>query len=127
MGEFNPRNLNRAILRPHFPFLNIEDCKSKLSGAKYFSSLDANSDFWMIPLNEQSSKLCTFNTPFGRYRFLRLPFGINAAPEIFHSQMMKLFGDIPGLIIYIDDFLVYSSSREEHCKTLETIFQRDQI
>lgn len=78
----------------------------------------------MIPLNEQSSKLCTFNTPFGRYRFLRLPFGINAAPEIFHAEMVKLFGDISGLIIYVDDFLIYSSTIEEHAKILETIFQR---
>lgn len=120
----DPRNLNRAILRPHFPFPNIEDCKAKLSGSKYFSSLDANSGFWMIPLSEQSSKLCTFNTPFGRYRFLRLPFGINAAPEIFHAEMVKLFGDIPGLIIYIDDFLIYSSTEEEHFRILELVLQR---
>lgn len=120
----DPRHLNKAILRPHFPFPNIEDCKSKLSGSKYFSALDANSGFWMVPLNEQSSKLCTFNTPFGRYRFLRLPFGINAAPEIFHAEMVKLFGDISGLVIYIDDFLIYSSNIEEHTRILETVFQR---
>lgn len=66
----DPRNLNKAILRPHFPFPNIDDCKAKLSGSKFFSTLDANSGFWMIPLDEDSSKLCTFNTPFGRYRFL---------------------------------------------------------
>lgn len=90
----DPRNLNKAILRPHFPFPNIDDCKAKLSGSKFFSTLDANSRFWMIPLDKISSKLCTFNTPFGRYKFLRLPFGINAAPEIFHAEMVKLFGDI---------------------------------
>lgn len=100
----DPRHLNKAILRPHYPFPNIEDCKAKLNGSKFFTSLDANSGFWMIPLNERSSKLCTFNTPFGRYQFLRLPFGINAAPEIVHARMVKLFGDIPGVIIYIDDF-----------------------
>lgn len=83
-----------------------------------------NSGFWMIPLSEKSSRLCTFNTPFGRYRFLRVPFGINAAPEIFHAEMMKLFGDISGLIIYVDDFLIHSSSREEHFKILEKVFQR---
>ncbi|XP_037828511.1 uncharacterized protein K02A2.6-like [Lucilia sericata] len=120
----DPRNLNKAILRPHFPFPNIEDCKSRLGGSKYFSSLDANSGFWMIPLNEKSSKLCTFNTPFGRYRFLRLPFGINAGPEIFHAEMVRLFGDIPGLVIYIDDFLVHSSTKEEHLDILKKVFDR---
>lgn len=120
----DPRNLNKAILRPHFPFPNVEDCKARLNGSKYFTSLDANSGFWMVPLEEGSSKLCTFNTPFGRYRFLRLPFGINAAPEIFHAQMVKLFGDISGLIIYIDDFLIYSSTLNEHLEILEKVFQR---
>lgn len=120
----DPRNLNKSILRQHYPFPNVEDCKAKLSGAKYFSSLDANSGFWMVPLDDESSKLCTFNTPFGRYRFLRLPFGISAAPEIFHSEMVKLFGDISGLIIYIDDFLIYSSTKEEHMRILENVFRR---
>lgn len=87
----DPRNLNEAILRPHFPFPSIEDCKAKLYGSKYFSTLDANSGFWMVPLSENSSRLCTFNTPFGRFKFLRLPFGINAAPEIFHGEMLKTF------------------------------------
>lgn len=120
----DPRNLNKAILRPHYPFPTIEECKAKLNGSVYFSSLDANRGFWMVPLGERSSKLCTFNTPFGRFRFLRLPFGINAAPEIFHSEMVKLFGDIPGVIIYIDDFLIFSSSIEEHMRTLEMVLIR---
>ncbi|XP_055914355.1 uncharacterized protein K02A2.6-like [Eupeodes corollae] len=87
----DPRHLNKVIMRPHFPFSDIDEVKSRLSNAKYFSSLDANSGFWMIPLEEESSKLCTFNTPFGRYRFIRLPFGVNAAPEIFHAEMIKHF------------------------------------
>ena len=122
----DPRNLNQAILRPHFPFPNIDFLKSKLSGSKFFSSLDANCGFWMVPLDEASSKLCTFNTPFGRYRFLRLPFGINAAPEIFHGEMIKLFGDIEGLIIYIDDFLIFASTVEEHDKILQKVLNRAQ-
>lgn len=52
----DPRNLNKAILRPHFPFPNIDDCKAKLSGSQYFSTLDANSGFWMVPLDEYSSR-----------------------------------------------------------------------
>lgn len=120
----DPRNLNKAILRPHYPFPNIEDCKSKLAGSKVFSSLDANIGFWMIPLNDSSSRLCTFNTPYGRYRFLRLPFGINAAPEIFHSEMVRLFGDIEGIIIYIDDFLIFSKTIEEHNCILQKVLER---
>lgn len=51
----------------------------------------------MQSLDEESSKLCIFNTPFGRYRFLRLPFGINGTPEMLHGKMVKLFNDINGI------------------------------
>lgn len=120
----DPRNLNKAILRSHFQFPSIDDCKVRLNGSHVFSTLDANSGFWMIPLDEKSSRLCTFNTPFGRYRFLRLPFGIKAAPEIFHAEMIKLFGDIDGLLIYIDDFLIYAKSEGEHDKILKKVLER---
>ncbi|XP_055916267.1 uncharacterized protein LOC129949066 [Eupeodes corollae] len=120
----DPRNLNKAILRPHFQFPNVEDIKAQLSGSKYFSVLDANSGFWMIQLDEESSMLCTFHTPFGRRRFLRLPFGINAAPEIFHCEMVKQFSDIPNLEIYIDDFLIHAKTKEEHDKVLKLVLLR---
>lgn len=63
----DPRNLNKAIKRCHYPFPTVEDIRSKLANAKYFSTLDAISGFWMIKLDEYSSRLCTFATPFGRY------------------------------------------------------------
>ncbi|XP_055923337.1 uncharacterized protein K02A2.6-like [Eupeodes corollae] len=120
----DPRNLNKAILRAHFVFPNIDEIKSKLSGSKYFSTLDANSGFWVIPLDDESSKLCLFITPFGRYRFLRLPFGINAAPEIFHAEMIKHFSDIDGVEIYIDDFFLHAATLEEHNIILQKVLKR---
>ncbi|XP_036341596.1 uncharacterized protein K02A2.6-like [Rhagoletis pomonella] len=122
----DPKNLNKAIVRPRFSFPNIDECKSQMAGSKIFSTLDANSGFWMIPLDIESSKLCTFNTPFGRYRFLRLPFGINAAPEIFHSEMIRLFGHIKGLIIYMDDFLIHAPNVQKHNAILESVLERAQ-
>lgn len=120
----DPRNLNKAILRAHYFFPTIDEIKSKLSGSKFFSTLDANSGFWVIPLDDESSKLCTFITPFGRYRFLRLPFGINAAPEIFHAEMVKHFSDIEGVEIYIDDFFLHAATLEEHNSILEKVLRR---
>lgn len=120
----DPRNLNKVIVRPRYSFPTLDECKAQMCGSKIFSSLDANSGFWMIPLHEESSKLCTFGTPFGRYRFLRLPFGINAAPEIFHAEMVRLFADIKGLLIYMDDFLIHASSVEEHNQILSRVLER---
>ncbi|CAG9836256.1 unnamed protein product [Diabrotica balteata] len=101
----DPRNLNKAIKRCHYPIPTFNEIRSKLAKAKYFSTLDAQSGFWMIPLDLESSKLCTFNTPFGRFRFTRLPYGISCAPEIFHKVMNEIVGDIEGVCLYIDDIL----------------------
>ena len=78
-----PRNLNRAIKREHYPMQTVEDVAVKLADAKVFSTLDASSGFWAVKLDEESSLKTTFNTPFGRYKYLRLPFGISSAPEVF--------------------------------------------
>ena len=76
----DPRDLNHAIKRLHYPLPTIEEVATCLSGAKVFSVLDARCGFWEVKLDEKSSYLTTMNTPFGRYRWLRIPFGINSAP-----------------------------------------------
>ena len=78
----DPRDLNTAVMREHFQLPTVEEITCRLSEAKYFTVLDASSGFWQLKLDEASTRLCTFNTPFGRYRFLRLPFGINSATEM---------------------------------------------
>lgn len=120
----DPRNLNKAIKRSHYQFPTIHDVKSQLTGARVFSTVDANSGFWTISLDEESSKLCTFITPFGRYKFLRLPFGISSAPEYFHSAITRLFEGIQNIVIYIDDILIFGRTRQEHDKALMAVFDR---
>ncbi|CAH2093016.1 unnamed protein product [Euphydryas editha] len=120
----DPRPLNKAIKRPHFPYPTLDDLRSKVAGASMFSKLDANSGYWMIQLDEESSRLCTFNTQFGRYKFLRLPYGINSSGEIFHKVMSDLFGDLPGVLIFVDDILVFGSSQKEHDERLENVFKK---
>ena len=60
-------------------------------------------DIWQIQLDDESSKLCTFNTPFGRYRFTRLPFGIKSASEVFQKITSEMVADINGAEAIIDD------------------------
>ncbi|GBM27025.1 hypothetical protein AVEN_256952-1 [Araneus ventricosus] len=74
--RLDPQNLNRTIKRPHYNLPTFKDITSKLAEAKYFSVLDAVSAFWQISLDEDSSRFCTFSSPFGRFKFLRLPYGI---------------------------------------------------
>ena len=67
----DPRDLNLAIKRPHYPMKTIDEVASRLQGAKFFSIMDAASAFWQLKLDDESSRLCTFNTPIGQNRFTR--------------------------------------------------------
>jgi len=89
----------------------VEEIAAQLSGSTVFSTLDASSGFWHVQLDEPSSKLTTFNTPYGRYRFLRLPFGINSAPEVFQRRMTQAFEDIDGAQAIVDDILIWGKAR----------------
>ena len=72
----NPKDLKKAILRVNYSIPTIEDNASRLHGAKVFSVLDAKNGFWHVKLDKESSYLTTFHTPFARYRWCRMPFGV---------------------------------------------------
>ena len=74
--SLHPKDLNKAIKREHNPIPILEEITPKLAGAKLFSKVDARSGYWNVKLDEESSYLTTFNTPFGRYRLLRMTFGL---------------------------------------------------
>ena len=75
--------LNKYVLREFHPLPKVDVTLAQIQGARLFNKLDANSGFWQIPLADQSQLLTTFITPFGRYCFKKLPFGISSAPEHF--------------------------------------------
>ena len=83
----DPTNLNRAIRRQHFQTPSLDEITCKLSKAKYFSLLDAKDGFWQVPLTEEASKLTCFSTPFERYCWNVMPFGIKSAPEVYQQRM----------------------------------------
>ncbi|UYV70256.1 K02A2.6-like, partial [Cordylochernes scorpioides] len=116
--------LNKNILREIHPIPVVEHTLAQLKGAKVFTKLDANSGFWQIPLSSESSALTTFITPFGRFRFKRLPFGISSAPEIFQKRMGQILEGLEGTLCHMDDIMVYGSCQEEHDKRLETVLTR---
>ena len=120
----DPRPLNAAICREHFQLLTIEDITTRLTGARIFSKLDANHGYWQIPLSNSSQLLTTFNSPFGRYCFKRMPFGIKSAQEVFQKRMNQLLGDLPGVETDIDDILVWGTNQEEHDERLEAVLNR---
>lgn len=87
--------------------------------AKVFSKIHAKSSFWQLKLTQESSKLCTFNTPFGRYRFKRLPLGIVSASEVFQKAVSEMIEDIEGAVSIIDDILIWGMDMNEHNERLK--------
>ena len=77
----DPKDLNQAIKRNQWYSRTVDDILPELAELKYFSLLDAKSGYWHVPLDKKSSFLTTFNTPWGKYRWLRLPFGLKVVLE----------------------------------------------
>ena len=112
------RRLNRAVKREKYVLPTVEEIMPRLAGSKVFTSLDAASGFYQIPLHEDSIGLTTFITPFGRYAFRRLPFGISSAPEIFQRKMSETLQGLEGTEVYMDDVLIHGETEEIHDKRL---------
>ena len=95
----DPKDLNKTVLRPKYQMATLGEVLPKLSKAKVFSTLDAKDGFYQVGLGEESSLKTTFWTPFGRYRYLHLPFGINLAPEEFECKLQEKLDGLPGVIV----------------------------
>uniref|UniRef100_A0A147BIU1 RNA-directed DNA polymerase n=1 Tax=Ixodes ricinus TaxID=34613 RepID=A0A147BIU1_IXORI len=117
-------SLNKYVERELHPLPTTDHVLAQLGNARFFSKLDANSGFWQFKLAPESQILTTFITPFGRYKFKRLPFGITSAPEFYQKKMSQLLSDIEGHVCNMDDILVYGSSKEEHNKRLREVLAR---
>ena len=85
----DPSNLNKATTREPYYYRTIEDVILKLHAAKYFTIIDMKCGFWQVALDKASSLLTMFNTPYGRFCFTRMPFGLNVAGDAFNKNWMK--------------------------------------
>lgn len=115
----DPKDLNKAIKRHHYPMRTAEDIFNKMASATIFSKLDCTSGYWQLKVDDESSRLLCFNTPFGRYCFKRLPFGIHIASEIFQQKVEDLFAGIDGVANAQDDIIIWGSNQNEHDARLQ--------
>lgn len=119
----DPRDLNKFLKRPRHPMRTVEEVSVQMPNSTVFSVLNAKSSFWQILLNQKSSLLTTFSTPFGRFRFLRMPFGINSASKVFQYTMEQIFAGYPCAII-VDDIIMGRNGEEEHDENLKRELNR---
>lgn len=119
----DPKDLNKAIRRCHHRAPTVEEITHKLTGAKYFSKLDAKNGYWSVKLDEESSFLTNFNSPFGRYRFLRMPFGLVMSQDVFQQHMDQFLEECEGIVSITDDIVVYGKTEAEHDTNLHKLMQ----
>ena len=117
-------DLSKAVQREVHPMFSADKSLAKLGQGKIFSKLDAKSGFWQIPLCPESRLLTTFITPFGRFCFNRLPFGISSASEIFQWTMSQILIDLDGVICHMDDILVHAPDQTTHDQHIRGVLQR---
>ena len=116
--------MNESVLREIHPLPSVDYTLAKFGGAKIFSKMDANSAFWQRKLSNESRLLTTFITPWGRFCFNRLPYGISTGSEQFQRCMNELLEGLEGVEVQIDDIIVYGSDVAEHDKRLANVLNR---
>ncbi|KAE8281698.1 Retrovirus-related Pol polyprotein from transposon 17.6 Protease [Larimichthys crocea] len=116
--------LNKSVMREKHPLPSVEHTLGQLAGAKVFSKLDAKSGFWQIPLSKDSSLLTTFISPFGRYHYNRLCFGISSAPEHFQKRISRTLEGLEGVLCQMDDVLIWGATQREHDERLRKALVR---
>jgi hypothetical protein len=104
--------------------LIIKDILSKRSGYNIFTKLDVSMQYYTFELDKESQDLCTVITPFGKYKYLRLPMGLKYSPDIAQAAIENLLLDIKDANIYIDDVGAFSSNWDYHVNLLATILQQ---
>jgi hypothetical protein len=116
--------LNNAVLREQYTLPVIDQLLARLTGAKVFSKLDCNSGFHQIPLSHESQLLTTFTTPFGRWCYTRIPFGISSASEVFSKKMADILNSQDNALHLVDDVLIYGKDQAEHDTRLREVLDR---
>lgn len=111
----DPKHFNASLKRTYHKIPTLDEISHKLTGTTVYSKLDARNGNWSIKLNDASSKLCTFQSPAGKYRFLRLPFGLSVFQDIFQSRMDNILHRVgEGVIGIADNVVVYGKNVKEH-------------
>ena len=120
----DPADLNKVVKREHYPIPTVEEIVAKIPDTTVFTVLDVKSGYLQMKLDYESSLLTTVNTPIGRYRWLKPPFGIKSALEMYQRAMDEMLEGIDHAYAIIDDMLVAERDITHHDSVLEKVLYR---
>ena len=119
-------HLNRFVRRERYQSCSPAEAVADMaaSNAKFFTILDAKKGYHQCPLDEESQLLTKFITPFGRYKYLRAPYGISSISEHYDRCMAEAFAGLSGFRRIVDDIVIYNSDATQHAVSVCTFLQR---
>ena len=120
------RALNKITIKNSYPIPRIDDLLDKLSGARYFSTLDLMMVYHQLPLRESDIPKTAFKTPVGLFQYKVLSLGLTNAPSAFQMVMNNIFREA-GLnrhvLVYLDDIRIFSRTEKNHLKHIRQVLE----
>ena len=118
------RRLNEQTVKDSYPLPRVDDQVDRLTGGKYFVSLDLKSGYYQIPITEASRKYTSFVTHHGQWEWTKMPFGLTNAPRVFQRYMNRILQPVQHLAaVYLDDVLIHAATAPEAIDRLRNVLQ----
>ncbi|KAJ9560649.1 hypothetical protein OSB04_005809 [Centaurea solstitialis] len=119
------RELNKLTVKNRYPLPRIDDLFDQLQGAAWFSKIDLRSGYHQLKVREEDVHKTAFRTRYGHFEFVVMPFGLTNAPAAFMDLMNRVCRPMldRSVIVFIDDILIYSRSKEEHVEHLREVLE----
>ncbi len=118
----DPKDLNHNLERNPYYMKTVEELQGELKGSKIYTVMDAKQGYWHVELDHESSLLTTFNTPWGKHRFIRLPFGLKVSGDVFQQRLDEVLAKLESITGIADDCPLHGKNDRQHDVALLMLF-----